>query len=335
MGSPTNSYRRVDTTNALEDYADIIYDTSPTETPMVTNSAQGTADNTRFDWTEDELDAANPDNAHIDGDVFAAEAITPPTKLSNECEIARKDFRITRRSRKVNKAGPDDEVARQSVRKGREVKRDIEASVMANRGLVADNGTVAPRTGSINSFIADLNGNGRTDREGTGADPTGDGTDPAGDGALRALSEAGLRGVQKGIYLDSSEAPDALMLHPDTKDLFSTYMFGTGTGIATQYQDQQANPRGGVKVVGAVDSWVMDFSVVDVVPDRFMRSRDAIFANFDFVEIKYFDPISTDAMAKDSDTDSRMVLADWGLCVRNRATLGIFADVSTATAMVG
>ncbi len=334
MAAPTNSYQRVAVSNTLEDYADVIYDVSPQEVPFITNSAQGTADNTTYDWTEDELDAANANNAHIDGDIFAAEAITPPTKLTNECEIARKDFRISRRARRVNKAGPDDEVARQVVRKGRELKRDIESSVLDNRAKVVDNGTVAPRTASLNAWIADMNTTGRTDRGATGADPTGDGTDAATDGTVRALSESGLRGVLKGVYLDSQEAPDAIMFHPDAKERFSNYIFGADAGIATQYQDQGRSPRGGVQAVGAVDVWVTDFAVVDIVPDRFQRPTDGLVVNFDFCEIKYFDPISTDAMAKDSDTDSRMVLADWGLCVRNRATLGVFADIDVSTAMV-
>ena len=37
---------------------------------------------------------------------------------------------------------------------------------------------------------------------------------------------------------------------------------------------------------------------------------------------------------EDSDTDSRMVLADYGFRARNRYTLGIFADVNAGTPMV-
>lgn len=335
MAAPTNSYQRVNVSNDLEDISDLIYDTSPTECPMVQNAAQNTADNSTIEWVEDILDAANGSNAWVDGDVFAAEAITPPARLNNECQISRKDFRISRRARRINKAGPDDEIARQVVRKGRELKRDIETVIMGNQAKVVDNGTAAPLTASINAWIADLNTTGRTSRDATsGADPTGDGSNAATDSsATRALTETGLLGVVKGIFLDSQEMPDALMLGPAAKQQFSAYMFTSPARIATQYQDQGASPRGGVRVVGAVDVWVSDYAVVDVVPDRFQRERDSIFCNFDYLEIAYFDPISTDAMAKDSDTDSRMVLADYGLRARNRYTLGIYADVDSAVAM--
>lgn len=334
MAAPTNSYQRSDVTNELEDISPLIYDTSPTECPLVQNAAKGTASNTTVDWTEDELDAADATNAWIDGDVFAASAVTPPVKLTNECQIVRKDFRISRRARKLAKTGQTDEVARQTVRKGRELKRDIEAVCMSNTAAVSDNGSVAPKTGSLLTWIKDLNSSGRTARGGSGADPVTTGSTAATDGTQRALDESGLLGVVAGIHVDSQEMPDALMLGTVAKQKFSNYMFSSSARIATQHQDQGKTPRGGVRVVGAVDVWVTDYAVVDVVPDRFQRERDAVFVNFDYVELAYFDPISTDAMAKDSDTDSRMVLADFALKVRNRYTLGVFADVDETTAMV-
>lgn len=335
MAAPAGSYQRFEVSNELEDIAPLIYDTSPTECPMIQNAARGSVDNTRFDWTEDQLDAADGTNAHVDGDVFLATDITAPDKLTNECQIARKDFRITRRARKIAKTGQVDEVARQTVRKGRELKRDMETIVMQNQAKVADNGTLAPLTASINTWIADLNSTGRTDRDATtGADPTGDGSDAATDSsAVRAMTETGLLGVIKGIYLDSQEMPDAIMMGPSAKQQFSKYMFTDPARIATPQMEIQNGRTKGLSVVGAVDVWVSDYGVVDIVPDRFQRERDAIVCNMDFIEISYFDPISTDAMAKDADDDSRMVLADFGLMVRNRYTLGVFADVNEAVAM--
>ena len=336
MAADPNAYQRVDIIHALEDIQDLIYDTSPTDCPFIQNAPATTADNSTIEWVEDVLDAADVSNAFIDGDTFDAAAITQPSRLTNECQISRKDFRITRRARKINKAGPNDEVARQVARKGLELKRDMESIVLNNQAKVVDNGTAAPLVAGLPTWIADAQGAGRADRGATGTDPAGDGTTAAGDGTIRALSEAGLLGVVRGIYDGSQAMPEALMLGTASKQLFSNYMFDDTSGrrVATQYQDQGRSPRGGVRVVGAVDVWVTDFAIVDVVPNRFQRDRDAFFVNFDYVEVSYFDPISTDAMGKDADDEPRMVLADYSIRARNRPSLGVFADIDTGTAMV-
>ncbi len=339
MAAPANAYQRKDITHEAEDVRDIIYDVSPEETPFFTNAAQATADNTKHQWHEDTLDApADPGtgggNSWVDGDQFAGQAITPPARLDNECQIQRKDFIVTRRARRLNKYGQRDELARQVVRKGRELKRDAETVLLYPQAKVADNGTLAPLLGGLPCWIADAQGAGRADRGGTGTDPTGDGSDAPGDGTLRALSEAGLLGVIDAVYKVSSEAPNILMLSVDGKQRYSNYMFSSSARIATQYQDQGANPRGGVQAVGAVDTWVTNTAIVDVVPNRFQRDRDSFVYNNAWADVAYFDPMQTDAMAKTADTDDRMILHDMTLVVRNRATLGTFADIDTSTAMI-
>lgn len=347
MAAPANAYQRKDITHEAEDVRDIIYDVSPEETPFLTNSAQSTADNTKHQWHEDVLDApADPSsagggggsgngNAWVDGDQFAGQVVTPPTRLDNECQIQRKDFIVTRRARRLNKYGQRDELARQVVRKGRELKRDMEATLLYPQAKVADNGTAAPLLGGIFAYLGNAEGAGRTNRGATGADPTTtDGANAPTDGTVRALSEAGVLGVIDAVYKVSTEAPNVFLLGVDAKQRFSNYMFSSSARIATQYQDQGATPRGGVQVVGAVDVWVTNTAVLDVVIDRFNRPRDTLIYNTDWCDCAYFDPMQTDAMAKVADTDDRMILSDHTLVIRNRRTAGTFADVDPSTAMV-
>lgn len=346
MAAPANAYQRTNITHEAEDVRDIIYDVSPEETPFFTNAAQATADNTTHQWHEDTLDApADPSsagggggsglgNAWVDGDVFAGQAITPPVRLNNECQIQRKDFIVSRRARRLNKYGQRDELARQVVRKGRELKRDAETVLLYPQAKVADDGSAAPLLAGVQSWIANTQGAGRTDRGATGADPVGDGSDAPTTGTNRAISEAGLLGVVDGIYKVSTEAPNVMMFSVDAKQRFSNYMFGSSARIATQYQDQGANPRGGVQAVGAVDVWVTNTAIVDVVPNRFIRDEDSLIYNTGWCDCAYFDPMQTDAMAKTADTDDRMILMDHTLVVRNRATLGTYADIDSTTAML-
>ena len=356
MAQPTNAYIREDFDHAMEDLRDIIYDVSPEEVPFLTNANKGTADNTLHEWTEDQLDdpadpgdasATSPGNAFEDGDVFAPAAITKPTRLGNECQIQRKDFSITRRARKINKAGPNDEVARQVARKGRELKRDMEVTLLANQAKRKDEAGGAANAPLLAGLPTWISTTSATLRGATGSDATLDGTDIKGDGTKRALSESGLLTAVQEIYEDSQELPNVLLLDVKSKSNFSTYMFSSSARIATQYQNQGATPRGGVQVVGAVDVWVTDYAVLDVVPDRFNPLRngadftvnaaggfDAFIYNTDWCDCVYFDPISTDVIGKRSDTDERMVLVDHTLVVRARDTVSTFADIDETLAMV-
>lgn len=335
MAAPTNAYQRSDQSNTLEDVSNVITDVSPEEVPFQTACGSEMVEQTYYEWDLDELDAVNGSNAHIDGDTFAGEAITSPTRVGNHCQISRKDFIITRRARKVKKTGQRDELARQTVRKGRELRRDMETILMSNQASVTDNGSAAPKLGGLPAWIVGTS-DGRADRGGSGADGgfSSGAISAATDGTDRAMDESGMLDVVRSVFQVSKLVPEALFLGPQAKSKFSQYMFSSSARVATQYQDQGASPRGGVKVVGAVDTWVTDFAVIDIVPDLWQREDDGFFLNFEVLNMGWFDPISTDAMAKTADTDDRMVLADYTLIVKNQKALGIFADIDETTAMV-
>ena len=327
MAAPTNAYKRAAITHEFEDIQDIIYDVSPEETPFMTNAGTQVAENTFHEWPIDELDAANENNAWVDGDVFTAGAITPPVMQGNRCQISRKDIAVTRRARKINKAGQRDELARQIARKGRELKRDMEKILLNNQASVADNGTVAPKLGGFPAWLQT-----NTVFAGDG----GDGGFTAGnvvartDGTIRQLTEAMIKAVTLSIYTNSGDSPNTMLMHPQVKQSWSEYQFSTSARIATPYQDHGKNPRSGLTVVGAVDVWVGDFEVLDVVPDRFQRSRDLFIYNTEYTDVGYFDPIQTNAMGKRGDTDDNIVLADYTLVLTNEKTAGMVADIDAA-----
>ncbi len=339
MAAPTNAHQRTDISQEAEDVRDVIYDVSPEECPFISNAPVASADNTTHQWHTDALRTAVATNAHIDGDVFAGDAISSPTRLDNECQIFREDIIVTRRARKLAKYGPTDELARQVTRSGRALKRDMEMSMLYNNAKVVDNGSSAPELAGLPTWIIGTS-DGRASRGATaGADPASLGAVKT-DGDPRALDESAILGVVTAIYKKSSVKPNVLLLDPDSKVNFSNYMFTSSARIATQYQDQGPSNRGGLTVVGAVDVWVTDFAVLEVVPDNFLPENvsageyDAFIYNTGECDVAYFDTMQTNAMAKTADTDDRMILADCTLVVRNPDSLGTFADINNGTAMV-
>lgn len=319
--------------NVREHLTDVIYNISPTETPLHANIGRGNSEQTLKEWQIDEL-ATAATNAAIDGADFGTDSSDEAQRIGVYMQISIKYLAVSRRANIVNKAGRKSELAYQVAKKGKELKRDCEFIACANQATLAGNSTTASLTGGLGAWIKT-----NTSRGATGTDPAlsnttyGEPTTAAGDGTTRALDESLLLGIIKDCFVQGGD-PNMIMLGPTVKQLFSNYMYGTSARIATQYQDQGRNPRGGVTVVGAVDTYVSDFSVLDVVPNRFQRERDAWVLDTEYWEISYLDGYKTETISKIGDAERRHVLVDWGLCSKNEAASGVFADVDSTAAMV-
>lgn len=337
MAQPANAFDRYDLNangdTAREDLTDMIYEISPTETPFMSNASRGTASNTLHEWQIDALAAAVDNNWHIDGDDFAGDALDDPERIGNYCGIQRKDIVVTRRANKVNTAGFRRALAYQIAKKGREMKRDMEASLMANNAAVAGNSTTAPEVAGLPAWLKT-----NTNRGATGADPAlssttfGIPTTAATDGTDRALTEDGLLGVIEDIYIAGGD-PGVIMCSPTVKRRISNFMFTANSRIATPYQDHGKTPGDGVRVVGAVDVYVSDFGVLEIVPNRFQRDDDVFVLDMDYWEVAYLDGMQTEEIAKTGDSEKRMLLVDFTLVSKNEAASGIYADVDETAAM--
>ena len=322
--------------NVREDLTDVIYNISPTEVPFQANAGRGSMSNTLHEWQIDELAAVDPANAAIDGADFGSDASDPAQRIGVYAQISIKYLAVSRRANIVNKAGRKSELAYQIAKKGKELRRDVEAIATANQATLAGNSTTASLTAGLGAWVRT-----NTNRGTGGTDPAlsnttyGEPTTAAGDATalnLRALSEATLLSILKDCY-DAGGNPNMIMVGPQMKQRFSTYMFTSNARIATQYQDQGANPRGGIQVVGAVDVYVSDFTVLDIVPNRFQRERDVWVLDTEYWELSYLDGYKTETIAKIGDAERRHILVDWGLCSKNEAASGLVADIDETAAM--
>lgn len=340
---------------AREALSDIIYNISPTECPMTMLIGRESADQDAYEWTTDSLAPARSDNKHVDGDDFSAEgdtaqagsgydgiAITAGSRIGNHCQISRKDIVVTRRANRVRKAGRKDELGYQIAKAGRELKRDIEASLCANNNAVQGTTSVAGQAGAYLAWMRNNSSRHNTLAGTDGADPAAlvsgfpTGTAATDASVLRPLSETDVLDVIADCYLEGGDI-NVMMLYPTTKQKWSQYMFSPDTvnrgRIATPYQEHGKNPKAGATALGAVDVYVSDFGVIDVMPNRFMRSRDAIILETDMWAIAYLDPYQQFNIAKSGDSEKRVLLCDWTLEARNPDSSGIVADIDASAPM--
>lgn len=320
--------------NVREDFTDVIYNISPTEVPFQANAGRGNADNTLHEWQIDDLEAVDLGNAAIDGADFGVDNSSRASRIGNFCQISIKYIAVSRRANIVNKAGRRSELAYQIAKKGKELRRDVEAISTQSQAALQGDSSTASLTGSLTSWIKT-----NTVRGAGGADPTLSGTtfgqpttNAVDSGTPVALTETNMLTVLREAY-DEGGNPNMLMCGPQVKQRFSNFMFTANARIATQRQDQGPVNRGGVSVVGAVDVYVSDFTVLDVVPNRFQRERDFWILDTEYWEIAYLDGYKTETISKIGDAERRHILVDWCLASHNEAASGVVADVDETVAM--
>jgi len=212
----------------------------------------------------------------------------------------------------------------------------VELIATANQATLQGSASVASLSAGLAAWIKT-----NSFRGALGTDPTlsnttfGEPTTAATDGSTTALTEANLLTQLRTAYVEGGN-PNMFMVGPTVKQRFSAFMFDTATTgprIATQYQDQGPTNRGGISVVGAVDVYVSDFTVIDIVPNRFQRERDGWILDTEYWEIAYLDGYKTETIAKIGDAERRHILVDWGLVSRNEAASAVVADIDETTAM--
>lgn len=111
MAVPAQLYQKASLKGDREDLIDKIFNTSPTETPVVSSIGRTTATNTFHEWQRDSLTAASADNAAIDGDDATLQAQTPTERVGNYMQIFTKVKGVSRRANLVKKAGRGNELA--------------------------------------------------------------------------------------------------------------------------------------------------------------------------------------------------------------------------------
>lgn len=319
FGTTQQTYQ---TKGLREDLANFIYNISPTETPGMSNAGRTSAKQTLHEWQTDTLAAAVSTNAHIEGDdTTAIPAASATTRVGNYTQIMKKYTLISDTLEEVDKAGRKSEEAFQLAKRSKELKRDMEKTMLENIGANAGGDVTARVMATLGAWVKTNVSFYTTD----GGNPTYTSGVPAAartDGTTRAFTEAILKSVMSSCYASGAE-PTTLMVGPYNKGVVSGF-----SGVATKTFYQSAVKQ--TSIIGAADVYVSDFGVLAVVPNRFQRERDAWFLDYEFLSAAFLRSFRTVKLAKTGDAEKRMIVVEWTLRVNNEAGLGLAADLSTS-----
>jgi hypothetical protein len=322
MAIVANTFTRYDAVGLREELSDMIYNISPMDTPLISGMSKQKCSQTLFEWQTDSLAAAATDNQVLEGDDISSWTATAATsRVGNYTQIARKLLILSGTEEVVNKAGRKSELAYQIAKRGKELKRDMEANAWENIGGVAGATDTIRKTATLGAWIKT-----NDDFGGSGASPTYTSGVPSAartDGTQRAFTTTILENVASLIWVSGGTL----------KNLFvGSYVKGVVSDMTTVVSrnfDIVNAPKASA-IIGAVDVYVTDFGVLAVRPSRFQRGRDAWYIDFDYLALRHLRPFRVEKMAKTGDAHKRMLLVEYGIQVKNEAALGLAADLSTS-----
>lgn len=319
MAVPANTQQTYGTVGNREDLIDLIYNISPTETPFLSTVKRGKSEATKHEWQTDALAAASTSNAQVEGDDASADAATATVRLDNQCQISRKVVQVSGTQRAVKSAGRKDELGYQLMKRSKELKRDMEATLTFNQAKAAGTPSTARNLGSLGAWIKT---NGIANTSAGGANPsTATGANARTDAsATTALTEANVKTCLANIY-NAGGDPEISLCSAANKQIFS----GFSGNSATRYVEFNKKQN---KLFTAYDVYVSDFGEVSIVPDRFIRSRDVWFIDQDYVKVAYLRPFETIPLAKTGDSDRKMIIVEYTLEMSNEGAHGGVFDTT-------
>lgn len=320
MAIVTNTFTTFDAKGIREDLSNVITNIAPEETPYSSNIGRESISNSLFEYQTDTLASAAA-NKQLEGDdVTSFDAVVATVRLQNYAQISRKTIVLSATEETVNKAGRKSELAYQIAKRGAELKRDQEFTMLNGAVAAAGNTTTARGTASLGAFVKT-----NVDMQTNGANPsyTTLPTSARTDGNVRTFTETILKNVIQQVWT-AGGTPKMLMTGPVNKQRVSGF-----SGIASS----RFNIDGGARpatLVGAVDIYVSDFGNVQVIANRFQRERDAWVIDPDMAKMVTLRPYQQVELAKTGDAEKRMLIVEWGHKVLAENGMGLAADLVTS-----
>jgi hypothetical protein len=303
-----------DLVGLAEDVEDVIFNISPTETPVLSASKRIKASAVNHQWQTDSL-AAPAANRSVEGDDSTYATVSPTTMLSNYAQISKKTVMVSGTADAVRKYGRKEEFAYQIAKKGRELKRDIELAIVGNQGSSAGSTSVARSSAGLESMIA---GNrvlaATTNSVGTTAGySSGAWTSPV-DGTTAALTETTFVEALQAAWEDGGDA--SMIVVPAALKRKVAQFAGSAAFAGVSVNQNQGRVAQGA-VIGGVDLYISDFGEHKIVLNRYMRTRTVLCLDPEYISTAWLRPIKFEERAKTGDATRGEILGEWCLVVGN------------------
>lgn len=328
MAVVTGTFTTATPVGNRESLSDVISMITPRDTPIYSDIAHPSVDRAFFEWEIDTL-SAPASNTQLEGDTFTFATVSPVTRVAEYTQILRKDWSISASQEASDNAGDAEKRKRVQLKRGIEIRKDVELSIVTN---VASVGGQTRVSGGLPSWLTSNVSRGATGANGgyssgsklTVAETTG---------TQRAFTQPLLDAVMQLAYQSGADVKKAYV-SPYAKGMFVTFM--SNANVATfRYMAESGDNN---KIVSNADIYASPWGEIEVVPNRVMSTSAAVARRVFLVDPEmlgwaWFRGIANvPNLAKVADSEQGVILGEGGLKMNNEAGCGVIADIFGLTA---
>jgi hypothetical protein len=316
MPKVTNAFTTYQAVGNREDLSNAIYNIDPFDTPVMSAIRRRNVKNRIFDWQTEFLPIVNLNNAQIEGFQLSNNPAQPTIRQNNVTQISERDATVSGTQEEADAAGKGSEMAHQMALASKVLKSDMESILCSRQARVTgdDAGPTARKTEGFAHWLGRA-----VDRNSVTAAAVAPGSVVTG---LPVLSTDAFAAVAAGSQIQITEAmlgaamqqayvnggsPSLWIVPPGPKRTISTFTGRSTTQVLV----------GKTEVVSTIDVIATDFGRVKVAPSRWIPTDTGLLIDPDYAAVAFFRAFRQYLMARVGDAETRMIVVEWGLEMRN------------------
>lgn len=330
MAKVTNALTTYGVVGNREDLSNAIYNIDPFDTPIMSAARRRNVKNRTFDWQTEFLPDVDENNAQFEGFALTNSASQPTIRLTNVTQISSRDATVSGSQEASDPAGKGSEMAHQMALKSKVLKSDMEKILSGRQPRVDGNDTTPRKTEAIGHWIARA-----VDKAATvGAAVIGyevglpvvatDAFAAVAAGNQIALSESMVGDAMQTAYGYGAN-PDMMIVPPAIKRTVSTFVGRDSSQVMV----------GKTEVVATVDVIATDFGRIKVMPSRWIPLDVAYILDPDYLAVAFFRNFRQYPLARIGDAETRMIVTEWGVEMRNPLAHIMFNGVKQGAVIGG
>jgi hypothetical protein len=332
MAKVTNAFTTYGAVGNREDLSNAIYNIDPFDTPIMSMARRRNVKNRSFDWQSEFLPVVDPNNAQQEGFINANSASTPTKRLTNVTQISKRDATVSGSQEASDAAGKGSEMAHQMAMQSKVLKSDMEV-IMSGRQARVDGDDTTPtarKTEAICHWIAravDKNAVAGAAVVGVTSGLPAVATDAfaaVAGGSQVAMTEVLVGDAMQNAY-NNGASPTIMIVPPAIKRTISTFAGRNTTQVLV----------GKTEVVATVDVIATDFGRIKVMPSRWIPTDTSLILDPNYLAVAFFRNFRQYPLAKTGDAETRMILAEYGVEMRNPLAHILFNGVKQGAVIGG
>ena len=252
-------------------------------------------------------------NSQFEGFALAPRTAQPTIRQNNVTQISERDATISGSQEESDAAGKGSEMSHQMAMASKVLKSDMETAMCSRQPRVDgnDTGPTARVTEGISHWLGRA-----TDKSTAVAGAIAPGTVITGLPVLSTdlfpaptavpLTEAMLGDGMQKAYTNGA-SPTLWVVPPGPKRTVSSFVGRSTTQVLV----------GKTEVVSTVDVLATDFGRVKCIPSRWVPVDVGLLIDPDYLAVSFFRSFRQYLMARTGDAETRMIVAEWGVEMRN------------------